>query len=126
MLLIQFTYAYYVVAAIVAVTVLLLSALWGNESLLKSKPMNRFYQRQLKDNLKLVLSNNGECELNGEQWQIEPSSRISFFGCWLKLKPVPLYMSVEVPKNECKTFFIFKSQLTAKDFSRLYRVINAI
>ena len=116
--LVQFTYAYYVAVVLVSIMVFLLGFLLNSAYVVQNKWLNFVYKHNTKANKVITLSQARECEFNNQYWIIDARSRISFMGCWLVL-------NAHSQPQVFERVFIFKSSLDAKDYARLYRVINA-
>ncbi|MFT4724169.1 MAG: hypothetical protein ACI9O3_000729 [Colwellia sp.] len=75
----------------------------------------------------------GECQFSAKgKRQLSASSRIGFWGCWLVFEdnlPAPVtllknhFFKTCLAKLNLPSFFIFKTSLSAKHYSRLCRVI---
>jgi len=67
------------------------------------------------------INQHGICSFDGEEYfQLLPSSRLSFVGCWLTLNS----LSALQPTANLKQVFIFRDSLSAQDFSRLSLVMR--
>lgn len=75
----------------------------------------------------------GECQFSAEdKRQLSASSRIGFWGCWLvfednlsaELSPLKdNFLKRWLTQRMLPSYFIFKTSLSAKQYSRLCRVI---
>ncbi|MFT5298465.1 MAG: hypothetical protein ACI9YH_004513 [Colwellia sp.] len=75
----------------------------------------------------------GECQFSADdKRQLSVTSRIGFWGCWLVFEREPSGRKKSFEKNLLKTFltrlsqptyFIFKTSLSPKQYSRLCRII---
>ena len=72
----------------------------------------------------LVLHDNGKVSV-GEQKELTMhlNSRIGWFGCWLTLIHVPQGIEPTPPKKTIDSLYIFKDQLSSRDYARLCRHI---
>jgi len=70
-----------------------------------------------------TLDNNGKCTFyNLREFQLDVSSRVGWFGCWLVLVP-----ALKIKQNNPKQYlFLFSSSVSALDYSRISRVIRKI
>lgn len=115
LLLLHFSYAYYLALAVATLTLIALSILYT--------------QQHSKDNLKKAgflyqfeLSQQGLCSFDGSAYyQLQTSSRFSFLGCWLSLKPMA---KSKVLPSKKKQLFIYRDSLSKQDFSRLAQVLK--
>jgi hypothetical protein len=98
--------------------VFLLGFLLNSAYVVQNKWLNFVYKHNSKANKVITLSQARECEFNNQYWIIDARSRISFMGCWLVL-------NAHSQPQVFERIFIYKSSLNAKDYARLYRVINA-
>ncbi len=79
-----------------------------------------------------TLSADGGVSFSDEQlsYQLLASSRFSFFGCWLIMKPVIVLDNnvTEIAHTNftVKRYFIYRDSLKAKDFSRLTNVLSTL
>jgi len=77
-----------------------------------------------------ILTSDGEISFSNEQlnYQLMTSSRLSFFGCWLIMKPAVIEggsgTAVKNSTNEIKTCFIYRDSINGQDFARLIKVLN--
>jgi len=77
-----------------------------------------------------MLTSDGGISFSGQQcrYQLLPSSRYSFLGCWLIMKPIVMVDNSlnEVTNNRVniKKYFIFRDSLNGQDFSQLTKVLN--
>lgn len=119
LLLIFFTYAYHLALALAVVTFLLLGFMLTKQS---------------SDHVtvsKFEVNSQGLCSFEGNKhYQLQPSSRFGFLGCWLILQPLTAQPTTAVnamlnmSHNRSKTmFFIYRDSLSKQDFSRLSNVI---
>ncbi|NQY64865.1 MAG: hypothetical protein HRT38_14275 [Alteromonadaceae bacterium] len=59
--------------------------------------------------------------------QLQRTSRVGFYGCWLSFKAVDEQKTIiKSGAGVNKSLFIFKDSLSDRDFSRLCRVINHV
>jgi hypothetical protein len=75
----------------------------------------------------------GECQFSiDDNRQLSVTSRIGFWGCWLVFDKHSLGSAKSIEKNLLKTllakltlptYFIFKTSLSPKQYSRLCRII---
>ena len=68
----------------------------------------------------LILEQTGKVQcLAGNNYQIHPSSRVGWWGCWLIL------VNNQVGQQAAKkvTYFIFAEQCSSRDYARLCRTI---
>ena len=133
LLAVYLTYAYHLIWIIAVVTATLISLFIAK----KREPKLVSYQMELNENgicsfeytqqntdIKMLASK--------EQFQLLPSSRFSFFGCWLHMSPLPTQHSPEllinsVNKSDKKEWlFIYRDSLTSQGFTQLTHVIRAV
>jgi hypothetical protein len=69
-----------------------------------------------------VIDNDGKCVFSEHQeFQLDASSRVGWFGCWLVLT------SFVVSNNkEVKYLFLFKNSISSQDYSRMSRIIKRL
>jgi hypothetical protein len=111
------TYAYHL-ALIIAVTVIVLLGLL----LVKKSDQQDIVSR-------FELNCHGLCSFSeSNQFQLQQSSRLSFLGCWLVLKPIPAANAMFNVKNNDlnRVFFIYRDSLSKQDFSRIAHVISQL
>jgi len=109
-----FTFAYHLALSIAVFFLFLVGLLLANK-----KP------QQVSSSFEL--NSQGLCSFNGNHYyQLQTSSRYSFFGCWLILKPVPTESAqFNVTDKNAKTrCFIYRDSLSKQDFSRVSKVIS--
>jgi hypothetical protein len=80
-----------------------------------------------------MLTTAGDMSFLNEQcsYQLLASSRFSFLGCWLLMKPAMLveHNSLSETKDiSCavRRYFIYRDSLTGQDFARLIKVLSSL
>ncbi|MDP7592528.1 MAG: hypothetical protein QF552_07485 [Litorilituus sp.] len=120
LLLLYFSYAYQLALVHAVITTLLLGILYSAQKhnrpvLVKDKSLLYHFE----------ITNQGVCTFDGNKhYQLQGSSRLSFFGCWLFFLRSSPIKSLNVCQH--KHLFIFKDSLTEQDFSRLSAVLAYI
>jgi len=69
------------------------------------------------------LDNNGKCIFyNYQEFQLDVSSRVGWFGCWLVLTP-----SLKNKKDDSVQYlFLIKDSVSSQNYSRISRVIKKL
>lgn len=133
LLAVYLTYSYHLILIITVVTATLISLFMAKNH----EPKLVSYQIELNENGICSFEYTHENMLNKtlasrEQFQLLPSSRFSFFGCWLHMSPLPTSHSPEllissVTKSDKKEWlFIYRDSLTSQGFTQLSHVIRAV
>ena len=78
-----------------------------------------------------MLTSDGGISFSNEHssYQLLASSRFSFFGCWLVMKPIiegNRFTKIDDPNYIIKKYFIYRDSLNGQDFSRLVKVLNSL
>lgn len=111
------TYAYHLALAIAVIAVILLSVF------LMAK------RSHLRGASSFELDSQGLCTFSCDiHYQLQPSSRFSFFGCWLNLKSITAdnAMFNTANRNGNASLFIYRDSLSQQDFSRVSKVISQL
>lgn len=90
---------------------------------LKNKVNKLFTQQSI---MQFIVAKNGECQFLEHKYQLLSSSRVSFFGCWLKMILIRNGHQSNQSLQNIKHYFIYRDSLSNQDFSRLARVIKSL
>mgnify|MGYP000120819990 CR=1 FL=1 len=116
MVLLFFTYKYHIALAICVIVYLYIGVILNSK---KAKQLDYNFE----------ISNQGICSFDDDNsYQLQESSRFSFFGFWLILQPIAL-VGLPLSTNNSKKLlklFIYRDSLSNNDVSQLSKVISQL
>jgi len=78
----------------------------------------------------ILLAADGAIQIDASllDYQLMPTSRSSFFGCWLELTPkvTPMTSPQQINNTHPKRIFLFRDAFSQQDYARLTRVIKRL